>query len=203
MGRVSRVTFIIGLTGGIGSGKSTIANLFAKLGAPVLDADMAARSVVEPGSSGLKELTETLGEDIVKTDGELDRTKLRQQIFSSPEQRKVVEQILHPRILNLLTEEAAKIDAPYIILVVPLLIESQSKYPVDRILVIDIPEREQIKRVVARDNITPPEAEKIVATQATREERLHHADDVIVNIDNTLAQKQVAQLHKSYLQLAE
>lgn len=197
------MTTIVGLTGGIGSGKSTIANLFKRHGADILDADVAARSVVEPGSSGLQELANTLGEGIVKANGELDRARLRQHIFSSPEQRKIVEDILHPRILNLLKKEIAESKAPYIMLVVPLLIESSEKYAVDRVLVVDLPEAEQIKRVMKRDNVGRSEVEKIIAAQASREERLQYADDVISNIDASLVPEQVEKLHKRYLQLAE
>ncbi len=201
MGPVDQMTPIIGLTGGIGSGKSTVANLFKKLGASILDADVAARRVVEPGSSGLRDLTEALGEDIVKDDGELDRTRLRQQIFSNPAQREVVEEILHPRIFDMLQKEIAETTAPYIILVVPLLLESDREYPVGRILVVDLPESEQIRRVMARDHMTQPEVEKIIAAQASREERLNRADDVISNIDAASVPEQVERLHESYLQL--
>ncbi len=198
----------IGLTGGIGSGKTTVAALFAALGVPVLDADQVARRVVEPGTSGLERLRRALGPGIVTDEGALDRAALRKRIFSDPEQREVVEQILHPMIAEELERQASEIDAPYLILVIPLLIEKrrfftavEGGHPIDRILVVDLPQQLQIRRVMERDQITATEVEAILGTQASREERLQRADDLILNGEINSLPQQVERLHREYLAL--
>ncbi len=195
------MTIIIGLTGGIGSGKSTVARLFEKLGVAVLDADRAARAVVEPGTGGLEELKTEFGSTILLEDGTLDRRALRRLIFADPKKRVAVEQILHPRIAEELERKAAEIDAPYLLLVIPLLVESSGKYSVDRILLVDLPEELQIERVVNRDQTSRAEVELILEVQASREERLLMADDVILNLDPAMVEAQVKQLHEQYLLL--
>ena len=193
----------IGLTGGIGSGKSTVALLFEQHGIPVIDADLVARQVVEPHSEGLSTLTEALDNRILKADGTLNRAALRERIFSNPGDRATVEAILHPRIHAAIEQKITKIDAPYLILMIPLLIESRSSYPVNRILVVDLPTSQQLERVMRRDGITQDAAQAILDAQADREERLRAADDIITNIDQHTLTDQVERLHQTYLALAE
>lgn len=199
----SNAPLCIGLTGGIGSGKSTVARLFEEHGVPVIDADLVSRQVVEPGSDGLTALIQALGGSILQADGALDRAALRQRIFSNPEDRATVEAALHPRIHAEIERQITEIDAPYLILMIPLLVESQSSYPVSRILVVDLPTSQQLERVMRRDGITQEAAQAILDAQANREERLRAADDVITNIDQETLVNQVTQLHRSYLALAE
>lgn len=200
----------IGLTGGIGSGKTTVAQLFAELGVPVLDADQVARTVVQPGTTGLRRLEHALGPEIVTGEGRLDRAALRKKIFADSKQREVVEQILHPMIAKELERKAEEFDAPYLILVIPLLIENRRFFtmedgenPVDRTLVVDAPEQIQVRRVMERDQITATEVKAILKTQASREERLQRADDLILNDDTSSLPEQVERLHRHYLALSE
>ncbi len=198
----------IGLTGGIGSGKSTVAALFAALGVPIIDTDQMARRVVQPGTSGLEQLIRALGPGIVTDEGVLDRAALRRRIFSDPAEREAVEEILHPLIAQALEREAREIDAPYLILVIPLLIENRRFFstgdgaiPIDRILVVDVPEQLQVRRVVERDQVPAAEVEAILRTQASREERLQRADDLILNDETGNLPQQVERLHRAYLAL--
>ena len=191
----------IGLTGGIASGKSSIAKQFEQLGVPVIDADKAARTAVELGTPGLAELIALFGDTILQSDGTLDRKALRQQIFDNPSQRQQVEQVLHPRIAEIMLQQAAQCNTPYLIFMIPLLTQKAGRYPIDRILVVDLPESLQIERVMQRDQITRQAAEKILQAQLSREERLKIADDLILNIDATTIPEQVARLHQQYLQL--
>lgn len=198
----------IGLTGGIGSGKSTVAALFAALGVPIIDTDQMARRVVQPGTSGLEQLIRALGPGIVTDEGALDRAALRRRIFSDPAEREAVEEILHPLIAQALEREAREIDAPYLILVIPLLIENRRFFstgdgaiPIDRILVVDVPEQLQVRRVVERDQVPAAEVEAILRTQASREERLQRADDLILNDETGNLPQQVERLHRAYLAL--
>ncbi len=190
----------IGLTGGIGSGKSTVSTLFAELGVPVIDADVAAREVVEPGEPALKEIATRFGEEILNPNGTLKRTSLRERVFADPQARKALEAILHPRIRSRMAEQLAALEAPYAILAIPLLVESGGSYELDRVLVVDLPEEEQIKRVCRRDGITPEQAEAILQAQCSRSERLAIANDVIENSGDLAALKaQVLTLHRKYL----
>ena len=193
----------IGLTGGIGSGKSEASRQFFRLGAAVIDTDIIARELVEPGRPALAEIVAAFGTEILAENGGLDRDRLRQRVFSAPERRRKLEQILHPRILERAVELTNRAESPYCVLVIPLLAEAGRDYPVDRILVIDTPREQQIARVAARNNMPRAELEAILAAQASREERLQIADDVLVN-DGTLEQFHgaIARLHRSYLQLA-
>lgn len=193
----------IGLTGGIASGKSTIAKLFTERGVPVIDADEASRLAVAPGSPGLNALVAQLGCEILTANGTLDRKRLRQQIFNHPQQRLQVEQILHPIIAEMMLQQAAATEAPYLIFMIPLLTQKEGRYPIDRILVVDLPEPLQIERVMQRDRISREEAETTLAAQLSREARLQIADDTILNIDANTVGKQVEQLHQQYLQIAE
>ncbi len=195
---------VVGLTGGIGSGKSAVTAGFERLGVPVVDADLVAREVVMPGSDGLREVVEAFGADVLGADGMLDRKKLRLLVFDDDTKRKQLESILHPKIRDRIRDALAAIASPYCILCVPLLVERQGYENVDRILVIDCSEELQIERVMSRDNLTRPQVEAIMRSQATREQRLAIADDVIENSRGLDALRApIARLHAKYTEIAE
>lgn len=193
----------IGLTGGIASGKSAVAAVLERLGTPVLDGDQAARAVVAPGQPALDEIFATFGPQFRLPDGQLDRRKMRERVFSHEEDRRQLEQITHPRIRQYLLEWRDRQVAPYCVLAVPILIESGLDALVDRILVVDTPEATQMQRLQARDGIPATLARQMLDAQATRERRLARADDVITN-DGDLAALEAAtvKLHQHYLELA-
>jgi dephospho-CoA kinase len=194
---------IIGLTGGIGSGKSTVAGHFETLGVPVIDADVITRQLVEPGQPALQEIIEHFGTTILLTDGRLDRAQLRRLVFDNPEARRELEAILHPRARIEAQRQLAQLNAPYCVLCVPLLIEAGWTDLVQRVLVIDTPRELQIQRIQQRDGLSNAEAEAIIASQADASVRLAAADDIINNdgdMESLLAQ--VDSLHQHYLQLA-
>jgi dephospho-CoA kinase len=171
----------IGLTGGIASGKSTVADLFAARGAIVLDTDAISREVVEPGSHALAALVNALGGGILDRDGSLDRAELRRRLFADAETRREVEAILHPAILSELERQAARLPGPYQVFVIPLLVEAGLEHVVDRVLVVDCPEEEQVRRLMERDGETREGAMRVLEAQAPRDRRLAAADDVIDN----------------------
>ena len=171
----------IGLTGGIASGKTTVADLFAGFGATVIDTDHIARDVVRPGQPALAALTRALGRDILGRDGKLDRERLRQRIFSDPATRATVEGILHPVIISELVRQAETAPGPYQVLVIPLLVEGGRSGQVDRVLVVDCPEKQQIERLMRRDGETRENAARALAAQASRAKRLALADDIVEN----------------------
>ncbi len=193
---------VVGLTGGIGSGKSTVAKMFAELGVPVIDMDDIARELVAPGQPALQKIVEAFGAEVLDQSGQLARQALRQRIFNDPEQRKRLEAILHPLIRAEVQRRIRQCQAPYCIVVIPLLIESGQQDLVDRVLVTDVPEAVQIERTRQRDRISEAEVRKILASQADRQSRLTVADDVL-DTDTELAnlKEKVAQLHRHYLQL--
>jgi dephospho-CoA kinase len=193
----------IGLTGGIASGKSTVADMFAALGIPVIDTDVIARRIVEPGQPALEEIRSQFGEQVLTQDGELDRAAMRKIVFSDEHIRRQLEAILHPRIRAESIRQAHAAGGEYQILVVPLLAESPISHFVDRVLVVDCDEDTQLRRLLARDTETVDQARRIVEAQASRDERLAIADDVIENdggLEDT--ELQVEALHRRYLQLA-
>ncbi len=198
------VPYVVGVTGGIGSGKSTVCEEFAALGAPVIDTDQVARAVVAPGTPGLAAVVAAFGQDILNEQGELDRRRMRQQVFANPALRQQLEAILHP-LIRAGTQE--KIDAagyPYCLVCIPLLVERGGVNRVDRVLVIDVPEAVQIARVIARDELTASEAAAIMQSQASREQRAAVANDVLENSGPLSALRpQIAALHARYLQLAQ
>lgn len=171
----------IGLTGGIASGKSLVAGLFARHGVPVLDTDQIARDVVEPGQPALAEIAAAFGAAVIAPDGHLDRRALRGRVFADPAARRRLEAILHPRIRAELERRSAAAGGPYQLLVIPLLVEGAGRTPLDRVLVVDCPEELQLARLRARDGETEAGARAILEAQASRSERLAAADDVVVN----------------------
>ncbi|UQS89984.1 dephospho-CoA kinase [Pseudomonas chlororaphis subsp. piscium] len=194
--------WILGLTGGIGSGKSAAAQHFIDLGIHVVDADHAARWVVEPGRPALARIAEHFGDSVLQADGQLDRAALRKLIFEVPQQRLWLEALLHPLIADEIAAHLARAESHYAILVSPLLIESGQHAMTQRILVIDVPQQLQIERTLQRDGISEQQIQAILKAQATREDRLSHADDVLVN-DRGLAwlHSEVERLHHFYLTL--
>ena len=194
---------LIGLTGGIGSGKSTVADLFASRGAGVVDTDLLARELTEPGTPTLDRIISEFGTEVLNPDGTLNRGRLRQQVFADPAARTRLEALLHPPIRDLMLERAARLQAPYVILVIPLLFETGQESLVDRVLEVDCPEPTQVKRVRRRSGLPEGEIARIMASQVSRAERLARADDVIDNRDDPDAlPPQVERLHRSYLALA-
>ena len=193
----------IGLTGGIGSGKSTAAEQFLKLGAPVIDADVIAREIVEPGKPALEAVIAAFGDQVVGENGRLDRKALRSIVFADPEQKARLESILHPQIYTEILHQLEQITYPYCVVVIPLLAESKRNYPLDRILVVDLPEKLQIARTSTRDKESAKHVEQIIQSQASRQQRLPIADDVIENsgTPETLL-KNINSLHQKYLELA-
>lgn len=195
--------FTVALTGGVASGKSEVARRFAGLGADVIDADLVARELVLPGKPLLAEIVAAFGTGVLAADGTLDRTAVRERIFANPGLRRRLEVILHPSIWRELQRRANATPAPYALLVVPLLIESGLHDRVDRVLLVDVPRETQIDRLVTRDRIAADLADAMLAAQATREERLAVADDVLDNGGTPAAlDGQIARLHRRYLELA-
>lgn len=193
----------VGLTGGIASGKSTVADMFAELGVGLIDTDVIARQIVEPVEPALAEIVAAFGSGVLRDDGSLDRRRLRDIIFADDADRERLEAILHPRIRREAARQAARAPGPYHIVVVPLLAESPMLNDMDRVLVVDCERETQLERLLARDGETLAQAERILDAQASRDERLAIADDVIRN-DGTLAdtERRVAELHRLYLSLA-
>lgn len=194
--------WILGLTGGIGSGKSAAAQHFIDLGVHVVDADHAARWVVEPGRPALAKIVEHFGPGVLQADGQLDRAALRKLIFEVPEERRWLEALLHPLIATEIVDHLSKAQSPYAILVSPLLIESGQYAMTQRVLVIDAPEQLQIERTLQRDQTSEQQVQAILKAQSSRQDRVSHADDVVVN-DRDLAwlQSEVERLHHFYLTL--
>lgn len=194
---------VIGLTGGIGSGKTAVSDRFAALGIKVVDADIASRVVVEPGRPAIAEIQAHFGGEVINADGTLNRRALRDIVFANPEERKWLEGLTHPLINQYLRDELASATSTYAILASPLLVETHQRLLCDRVLVVDVPVELQVERTVARDDTNAEQVRAIIAAQADRESRLSHADDVIVN-DAGLEELDaaVAKLHESYCQLA-
>jgi len=194
----------IGLTGGIASGKSTVAQRFTELGIPVIDADESSRRVVARGQSGLKAVVDRFGAGVLTAEGELDRRALRDLIFADLQSRRDLEAILHPLIRADMEQRAAAAVGPYLVMVIPLLVEGGTRDRIDRILVVDADEAMQLQRLVARDNVSLEQAKAILAAQADRASRLQAADDVLVNSGTVRELREaVDRLHQQYLRLAE
>ena len=194
--------WILGLTGGIGSGKSAVAQHFIDLGIHLVDADHAARWVVEPGRPALTKIAERFGPQVLQADGSLDRTALRQLVFQDETQRRWLEGLLHPLIFQEIAQYLARAESPYAILVSPLLVESGQHRITQRVLVVDAPEQLQLQRSMARDNSSEEQIRAILKAQTSREERLRHAHDVLTNDkDLTWLKGEVERLHQFYLTL--
>ena len=195
---------IIGLTGGIGSGKSAVSDKFKSLGITVVDADVAARTVVEPGQPALAEIERHFGSNILNQAGVLDRAQLREIMASDSEERVWLESVLHPKIGEQIAKELNESTSPYTIYVAPLLLETNSQKMCSRVLVVDVPKEIQIQRTAERDKVSEIQIEKIVAVQMEREERLEKADDVLVNTGTIKElEEQVVNLHQKYLEMVE
>jgi dephospho-CoA kinase len=203
--RNPRDILIIGLSGGIGSGKSAVSRCFERLGVPVIDADQVAREVVEPGQPALAEIATAFGADLIQADGSLDRARLRERVFADPDARRHLEGILHPRIRARMREQLAALpaDTPYAVFVIPLLFETGQQDTVDRVLVVEAAEAVRIARVTGRDGVAEGHVRRILAAQCSAEDRAAGADDLISNegSESELAAK-VAALHEKYLALA-
>jgi dephospho-CoA kinase len=194
---------VVGLTGGIGSGKTTVANYFSALDVPLIDADLIARELVEPGSPILNEIVDCFGPDVLNTHGDLDRVRLRHRIFTDPGQRRRLESILHPRIRTEIARRIRQLDASYCIVSIPLMVETAQADLVDRVLVIDCPPELQRQRIAQRDGWPEVEITGVLLAQASRTRRLQAADDVIVNDrDLDAVRRAVDSLHQHYLSLS-
>lgn len=195
----------IGLTGGIGSGKSTVSALFAKLGVHIIDTDLISRELVEPGRPALKALADHFGQDVLNADGSLNRPHLRAHIFGHPEERHWLEQLLHPLIRQEVQNRISQDPGPYTIIVIPLLTEGyRQDYPyLDRICVVDCEDAFQLERTASRDGISTELAAEMVRSQLSRDARLALADDVLTNNhDLSTLEAQVMKLHQRYIKLA-
>ncbi|MDH3643735.1 MAG: dephospho-CoA kinase [Gammaproteobacteria bacterium] len=194
---------VIGITGGIGSGKTAVSDRFAALGITVVDADIASRVVVEPGRPALDAIAEHFGDGAINDDGTLNRAELRKRVFADAAERKWLEQLTHPLINQYLQEQLAAAESPYAVLVSPLLAETGQSRFCQRIIVVDVPVELQVQRTMSRDANDEAQVRAIIAAQASREQRLELADDVIVN-DQGLEHidAEVQRLHEVYLELA-
>ena len=194
---------LVGLTGGVASGKSTVSQQFERLGVPVIDADVIAREVVQPGRPALEAIRDAFGADVIAADGSLDRATMRRRVFSVASERRRLEGILHPLIRQRMFDQATQCDYPYCILAIPLLVEAGMADQVDRVLVVDVDEQTQVARLTRRDDISDDQARQMLRAQASREDRLAVADDVIDNSGPLSAlETRVRQLHEDYLRLA-
>lgn len=194
--------FVVGLTGGIGSGKSAVSDYFHKLGVDVVDADVVARIVVNPGTPALKKIAQHFGNDLLLSDGSLNRAALRQKVFADPTEKAWLENLLHPLIGQEIDNQLANASSPYVIYVSPLLLETQQNYRCHHILVVDAPVEFQVERATARDNNTESMIRRIVKQQMPRAERLQQADDILVN-DGDLESlyAKIDRLHQKFLRL--
>jgi dephospho-CoA kinase len=191
---------IIGLTGGIGSGKTAVSDTFKSLGIDIIDADVSSRSVVEKGQPALEVIHDHFGGDILDSENNLDRAKLREIIFQNPEERSWLETLLHPKIAQHIKDQLESSKSPYCILVSPLLLETEQKNYCSFVLIVDVPEESQVERTTKRDGVSEEQVKNIIAAQIDREERLKQADEIIIN-DGSIEelQEKVVVLHKKYL----
>ena len=198
------MTLIVGLTGGIGSGKSEVASRFAKHGVPVVDADVIAAELVKPGTAALQEIIASLGPEFLDATGTLDRPKLRDKVFSDDQTRRKLNNILHPRVRQVIKARISTLKTPYCIVVIPLLVETAQEDLVDRILVTETPLKLRYQRLSERDGASTAEIDRIIATQSAADVRIAAADDILSN-DKDLKHlyHQVDELHRHYQQLAD
>ncbi|MDR7122631.1 dephospho-CoA kinase [Rheinheimera soli] len=196
--------YIVGLTGGIGSGKTTVANLFHDLGVQSVDADLVARDVVMPGETALVAITEHFGHGILQQDGQLDRAALRARIFADETKKQWLNQLLHPLIRQRLLQQLADCTSGYALLIAPLLLENKLQTYTDRVLVVDVPPELQLSRTIQRDGVPAEQVQNILNSQLSRPERLQGADDVLLNtVPLSQLQAQIQQLHQRYQQFAK
>lgn len=196
--------YVVGLTGGIGSGKTTVANIFHELGVQSVDADLVAREVVMPGEPALDAIVQHFGQPILHPDGQLDRAALRARIFADEAEKQWLNQLLHPQIRQRLLQQLQSCTTSYALLIAPLLLENKLQIYTDRVLVVDIPEELQLSRTVQRDQVTPEQVRNILSSQLARAERLALADDILLNtIPVSELKPQIQQLHLSYQQFAK
>ncbi|EGM77082.1 dephospho-CoA kinase [Rheinheimera sp. A13L] len=196
--------YIVGLTGGIGSGKTTVATLFHELGVQSVDADLVARDVVMPGEAALVAITEHFGQSILQKDGQLDRAALRARIFADETEKQWLNQLLHPLIRQRLLQQLADCTSGYALLIAPLLLENKLQTYTDRILVVDVPPELQLSRTIQRDGVPAEQVQNILNSQLSRPERLQGADDVLLNtVPLSQLQAQIQQLHQRYQQFAK
>ncbi|BCO12043.1 dephospho-CoA kinase [Aeromonas hydrophila] len=196
--------YVVAITGGIGSGKTTVANQFAELGIEVVDADVIAREVVEPGTPALAAIAAHFGSEVITPDGQLDRRRLRERVFTDPQTKGWLNALLHPLIRTEMQRQCAAARSPYCLLVVPLLVENRLTALANRVLVIDVDEATQIERTCRRDGVSREQAQAILAAQASRAERLAAADDVLDNQNGTpeAIKSRILALHETYLAFA-
>ncbi|HHW4401680.1 TPA: dephospho-CoA kinase [Aeromonas hydrophila] len=196
--------YVVAITGGIGSGKTTVANQFAELGIEVVDADVIAREVVEPGTPALAAIAAHFGSAVITPDGPLDRRRLRERVFTDPQAKGWLNALLHPLIRTEMQRQCAAARSPYCLLVVPLLVENRLTALANRVLVIDVDEATQIERTCRRDGVSHEQAQAILAAQASRAERLAAADDVLDNQNGTpeAIKSRILALHETYLAFA-
>jgi len=196
--------FVVGITGGIGSGKTAVSDRFKKLGITIVDADMASRVVVEPGKPALDGIKEHFGANMILSDGNMDRALMREIVFKDPTEKTWLEQLLHPLIDDEIEKDLQASATPYAMLVSPLLIEINQIRFTHRVLIVDVPLEVQIQRTMERDNNSEEQVKAIINSQTSREARLKHAHDVIVN-DGDFAKLdlEISDLHRKYLELAE
>ncbi|HAU4905649.1 TPA: dephospho-CoA kinase [Aeromonas hydrophila] len=196
--------YVVAITGGIGSGKTTVANQFAELGIEVVDADVIAREVVEPGTPALAAIAAHFGSEVITPDGQLDRRRLRERVFTDPQAKGWLNALLHPLIRTEMQRQCAAARSPYCLLVVPLLVENRLTALANRVLVIDVDEATQIERTCRRDGVSREQAQAILAAQASRAERLAAADDVLDNQNGTpeAIKSRILALHETYLAFA-
>ena len=196
--------YVVGLTGGIGSGKTTVANLFHDLGVQSVDADLVAREVVMPGEPALASIVQHFGADILQHDGQLDRAALRARIFANKAEKQWLNQLLHPLIRQRMLQQLAACTSDYALLIAPLLLENNLQIYADRVLVVDVPEELQLSRTMQRDQVPAEQVQNILNSQISRPERLRLADDVVLNTVPVFAlQSQIQQLHSRYQQFAK
>jgi len=195
--------FIIGLTGGIGSGKTAVSDRFANVGISIVDADIASRTIVEPGKPALAQIAKKFGANVLLKNGELNRAKLREIVFADSKQRLALEAITHPLIRAEIIQGLEQARSPYVFLVSPLLMETNQHQLCQRILLVDVPQQLQLERASNRDGVDTDQIKAIMAAQTSREDRRSKADDIIVNDQGLeFLDQQVEQLHQSYLKLA-
>jgi dephospho-CoA kinase len=199
------MSYLVGLTGGIGSGKSTVAELFARRGVPVIDTDLISHQLTRSGGDAIAPIRHAFGDDYIDGAGAMDRSRMRQRVFADPQARQLLESILHPLILDQTRAQMASIPAPYVLLVVPLLFESADyRHWLNRTVVVDCAEDAQVRRATSRSGLSETVVRAIMSQQLSRAQRTHLADDIIQNDGEIYAlEAQVGHLHQQYLDLAE